>query len=304
MTFADEYQIPSDIPTFTTPTLDFNNHCRELEVLVDKLYKFKKQNIHEEAVEELKEKTLDRFNLLAITRNSKKQGKSETLEKFDPTLSLKQKGKYHYLRGKILDISDFTYCKEAEEDLTRALKCNPLLTQGWSSLGECYWKKGDYKGALLCFNKGLKLERSKDALLNMAMVLRANPESISVIEESIKLCKEAIALDVQDSDSWAGLGTTYLKLFFDFSHDGKDLARSLAAYNKASTNSLNPDIYRNRGLIQYYMEDYDLAIQDFKVAIKDSKYQQVCTRDIEEIYTYVKTINDSLGQLVIFIYKV
>lgn len=289
----NEFQINSTIPTFTTPTLDFNNHYRELEDLVEQLYKFKKQGLLDD-LEELKQKTLERFNLLAITRNSKKL---EKLEKFDPTLSLGQKGKYHYLRGKILDISDFTYSKDAEEDLTRACKYNPLLAQAWSSLGECYWKKGDFKGALLCFNKGLKLARSKDALLNMAMVLRANPESIAVIEESIKLCKEAIELDVQDSDSWVGLGTTYLKLFFDFSHDSKDLAKSLVAYNKASSNSSNPDIYRNRGLIQYYMEEYDLAIRDFKIALKDSKYQPVCERDIDDIYKYVKTISDSLGQL-------
>ncbi len=127
-----------------------------------------------------------------------------------------------------------------------------------------------------------------------------NPETKSYLEESIKLCKEAIELDVNDSDSWQGLGTTFLKLYFDFSHDVKDLSRSLAAYNKASSYSHDPDIYRNRGVIYYYMENYDDAISDFKRAIEyDSlKYKELCEKDIDEILKYAKSTNESLEQLV------
>ena len=58
-------------------------------------------------------------------------------------------------------------------------------------------------------------------------------ESKSCLENSIKLCKEAIKLDISDSESWQGLGTSLLKLYFDFTHDPKDLQKSLSAYNKA-----------------------------------------------------------------------
>jgi tetratricopeptide (TPR) repeat protein len=167
-------------------------------------------------------------------------------------------------------------------------------------------------GALLCFNKTLKTERSLSTLLKVAMVLRANPQSREVLEESIKLCKEAIEIQVQDAESWAGLGTSYLKMFFDFSHNPSDLFRSLKAYNMAtnyldldqnlsySTDS-SSDIFRNRGLIQYYMEEYDSAVQDFNVAIKDVKYKEICGLEIKNISAYVKSVSDSLLQLVILL---
>jgi hypothetical protein len=141
----NEYQIKDYIPTFTTPSLDFNHHSKELEELVDKLYKFKKIEKDAKIVEELREQTLKRFNLLVLDRNSRV--KKVSLEnKFDPTLSLKQKGKYHYLRGKILDLDEFSWSKEAEEDFARGLKYHPGLKEAWNCLGECFWKKGDYRG--------------------------------------------------------------------------------------------------------------------------------------------------------------
>jgi tetratricopeptide (TPR) repeat protein len=156
------------------------------------------------------------------------------------------------------------------------------------------------------------MERSLSTLLKVAMVLRANPQSKEVLEESIKLCKEAIEIQVKDTGSWAGLGTSYLKMFFDFSHNPRDLYRSLKAYNMAlsyldldtnvsSCTDSRSDIYRNRGLIQYYIEEYDSAIQDFNIAIKDVKYEEICQQDIKNISAYVKNVSDSLLQLVIFL---
>ena len=140
-----EYQIKEYIPTFTTPSLDFNNHSKELEELVDKLYKFKSIEKDTQVVKELQEETLKRFNFLVLERNSRLK-KTHGSDKFDPTLSSKQKGKYHYLRGRILDLDEFSWSREAEEDFTRGLKFYPGLKEAWSCLGECFWKKGDYRG--------------------------------------------------------------------------------------------------------------------------------------------------------------
>ena len=166
------YEIPSIVPTFTTPTLDFNNHYKELEGLVENLYRIKNTwfrkdsqfpldtTVRNTILKTMQEKTLQRFNLLTFVRKSRKnlnlQESNPLVDgKFDPTLSAKQKGMYHYLRGKLHDFSDFEYSQKAEDDLTKALKLYPGLSKGWVALGECFWKKGDFKGANFCFHTGL-----------------------------------------------------------------------------------------------------------------------------------------------------
>ena len=63
---------------------------------------------------------------------------------------------YHFLRGRILDIEDSVFSKNAEEDLSKAVKLNPKFVDGWNSLGECLWKKGDRMGSIYCFKAGLR----------------------------------------------------------------------------------------------------------------------------------------------------
>lgn len=44
----------------------------------------------------------------------------------------------------------------AEECLSRAVKLQPGLVEGWNTLGEQYWKKGDLIGAKNCFTGALQ----------------------------------------------------------------------------------------------------------------------------------------------------
>lgn len=48
------------------------------------------------------------------------------------------------------------FSAKAEECLSRAVKLEPGLVEGWNTLGEQYWKKGDLMGAKNCFTGALQ----------------------------------------------------------------------------------------------------------------------------------------------------
>lgn len=52
-------------------------------------------------------------------------------------------------------------------------------------------------------------------------------------QESLRLAKEAVALDVGSGSSWYVLGNAYVASFFRNSRGVKDLDRALQAYKKA-----------------------------------------------------------------------
>lgn len=58
-------------------------------------------------------------------------------------------------KGRCLNVApDFSAA--AEECLSRAVKLQPGLVEGWNTLGEQYWKKGDLIGAKNCFTGALQ----------------------------------------------------------------------------------------------------------------------------------------------------
>lgn len=48
------------------------------------------------------------------------------------------------------------FSAKAEECLSRAVKLEPGLVEGWNTLGEQYWKKGDLVAAKNCFTGALQ----------------------------------------------------------------------------------------------------------------------------------------------------
>lgn len=57
---------------------------------------------------------------------------------------------YNYICGRILNIC-LEYDANCERYLSRAVKLNPTLTDAWYELGECVWKREDFKMAIDCF---------------------------------------------------------------------------------------------------------------------------------------------------------
>lgn len=67
----------------------------------------------------------------------------------------KHKAEFLLQKGRCLNVApDFSAV--AEECLSRAVKLEPGLVEGWNTLGEQYWKKGDLIGAKNCFTGALQ----------------------------------------------------------------------------------------------------------------------------------------------------
>lgn len=120
----------------------------------------------------------------------------------------KRRALIFYIEGKILNNRD-KFQKEAEDFLSKAVKLDRTLTNAWNSLGESYWKKGDYEAAKRCFEGAIQHSEkpNKVSLRNLSMVLRSlKPPSFDLekqlIEESLQKAKDSVALDVKDGMSW------------------------------------------------------------------------------------------------------
>lgn len=72
-----------------------------------------------------------------------------------PADHFKHKAEFLLQKGRCLNVApDFSAV--AEECLSRAVKLEPGLVDGWNTLGEQYWKKGDLIGAKNCFTGALQ----------------------------------------------------------------------------------------------------------------------------------------------------
>ncbi|CAM9911229.1 unnamed protein product [Ectocarpus sp. 6 AP-2014] len=105
------------------------------------------------------------------------------------------------------------------------------------------------------------------------MLLRQMPgtaeEKGAQLEESLRLAKEAVTLDIERGYSWYVLGNGYVASFFGSSRGIKDLDRALQAYKKAEAyggEKGNPDLFFNRAQVFQYREDYPESIRDFRIA--------------------------------------
>jgi Flp pilus assembly protein TadD len=118
------------------------------------------------------------------------------------------------------------YTKQAEENLSKAIKLMPSKGDAWDALGHVFWKKRDLEQAKKCFEGSLEQEENnKVALRNLSMVYRgithnSNGEQFDEAErkqnykQSIGLANKAISLDMTDSQSWYVLGNAHLTNFF------------------------------------------------------------------------------------------
>lgn len=68
------------------------------------------------------------------------------------------------LRGRSLGVAP-EFSTTAGECLSRAVKLEPGLVEGWNTLGEQYWKKGDLTTAKTCFTGALQQVSNKNTLI-------------------------------------------------------------------------------------------------------------------------------------------
>lgn len=210
-----------------------------------------------------------------------------------------------FWRGAALDFLPES-TKDAERELSKAVKLDPSLVDAWNALGNLFWKKGDLKGSKGCFLQAVQQKKNAVSLRCLSMILRATKaetpqERLELVNESVTKAKEAVGLEAKDSESWYVLGNAYTTLFFCSNNDHVILQRALKAYNMAATHQgsqRNPDLYFNRAGVYKFTEDYSLAVADFKQALElDPSFK--CAPDIEEIERLVaklaKTVATKAG---------
>lgn len=195
------------------------------------------------------------------------------------------KARGHYLRGRA---ASFLAGQEraAEEQLSKAIKLNPLLPDAWNALGEVYWNGRDIPQAKQCFEQALELcGPNVVSLRNLSMALRALEGASSAAADTsekaarraanytkaLAKAKEAVALGPTDPLSWETLGNAYVGDFFVNGKRPDEISRALIAYEKADAaytkmGKRNPTLHFNRAMAARYVEDYDLALRSFKVA--------------------------------------
>lgn len=82
-------------------------------------------------------------------------------------------------------------------------------------------------------------------------------------------------LDMKDPATWYFLGNAYFSNYIANFKKFDELANALKAYNEAVIDRLfqekhfvckYPDLFINRGNVEYHMEDFDAAVKDFSLA--------------------------------------
>lgn len=188
--------------------------------------------------------------------------------------NIPSKATYSMLRGRALNVLP-VYNKEAESLLSKAVKLDPKLVDGWNHLGECYWKNKDVTSAKNCFIGALNHSKNKVSLRNLSMVLRQLPtkdafEKADIVRESVEKAKEAVEMDIADGNSWAILGNAYLSLFFAAGQNPRALKQAMSAYALAERDPVsrnNSDLHFNQAIAYKYQEEYQKALEGFSKAM-------------------------------------
>ncbi|XP_061619258.1 tetratricopeptide repeat protein 5 isoform X2 [Phyllopteryx taeniolatus] len=262
-----------------------------IKELVDELYNYRDCYFETHGVEEAAKKQED------VARE---------LEKVLKKLQEKEEGNRHKAefllqKGRCLNVApDFSAA--AEDCLSRAVKLEPGLVQGWNTLGEQYWKKGDLMAAKNCFTGALQQSKNKVSLRNMSMVLRQLPAAGGdahgkQVLESVDVARQAVQLDVTDGTSWCEsakrqvvemvsdpishsncsscafsdiLGNAYVSLFFSCGQKPQLSTQALSAYAQAErvdrAAACYPELHFNRATLFQYEEMFGSALGGYSRA--------------------------------------
>ncbi|XP_059381740.1 tetratricopeptide repeat protein 5 [Carassius carassius] len=236
-----------------------------LKELVDDLYSFRDRYFETHSVEDAGRK-----------QNDVAQEMAKTLKRLEEKEDLyKHSAQFLLQRGRCLNVAP-GFSQTSEECLSRAVKLEPGLVEGWNTLGEQYWKKGDLTAAKTCFTGALQQSKNKVSLRSLSMVLRRLPpeedpqEQSKRILESVELAKKAVQLDVTNGTSWYILGNAYISMFFTSGQNPQLSQQALSAYAQAEkidkASSMNPDLHFNRATLFQYEEMYSSALDGFSRA--------------------------------------
>ncbi|KAM3842415.1 tetratricopeptide repeat protein 5 [Diretmus argenteus] len=261
-----------------------------LKELVDELYTFRDSYFETHSVEDAGRKQSD------VAQEMEK-----TLKKIEEKAErLKHKAEFLLQKGRCLNIAP-GFSTVAEECLSRAVKLEPGLVDGWNTLGEQYWKKGELMVAKNCFTGALQQSKNKVSLRNLSMVLRQLPaedgdKQGQRVMESVDMARQAVQLDVTDGTSWYILGNAYVSLFFTCGQNPQMSQQALSAYAQSEkvdrTSSCYPELHFNRATLFQYEEMFGSALGGYsRAAALDPGWEEPPVR-VKQLLEYLGKVTE------------
>ncbi|AWO97506.1 putative tetratricopeptide repeat protein 5 [Scophthalmus maximus] len=256
--------------------------------LVDELYNFRDCYFETHSMEEAGRKQSDVMQEMERTL--------KTLEEKGDRY--KNKAEFLLQRGRCLNVApDFSTV--AEECLSRAVKLEPGLVEGWNTLGEQYWKKGDLVGAKNCFTGALQQSKNKVSLRNLSMVLRQLPAAdgdtcTKQVLESLDMARQAVQLDVTDGTSWYILGNADVSMFFTGGQNPRFSQQAFGAYAQSEkvdrAASCYPELHFNRATLYQYEEMFGSALDGYsRAAALDPGWKEPPQRE-KQLLEYLEKV--------------
>ncbi|XP_029931661.1 tetratricopeptide repeat protein 5 [Myripristis murdjan] len=266
------------------------DELQSLKELVDELYNFRDCYFETHSVEDAGRKQGD----VAKEMEKTLQKVEEIEERF------KHKAEFLLQKGRCLNIAP-GFSAVAEECLSRAVKLEPVLVEGWNTLGEQYWKKGDLMAAKNCFTGALQQSKNKVSLRNLSMVLRQLPAGdndthTKWVLESVDLARQAVQLDVTDGNSWYILGNAYVSLFFTCGQNPQMSQQALNAYAQSEkvdrAASCYPELHFNRSTLFQYEEMFTCALGGYsRAAALDPQWEEPLERE-KQLLEYLGKVTE------------
>uniref|UniRef100_A0A8D2ZZP3 Tetratricopeptide repeat domain 5 n=1 Tax=Scophthalmus maximus TaxID=52904 RepID=A0A8D2ZZP3_SCOMX len=263
------------------------NELHIFKELVDELYNFRDCYFETHSMEEAGRK------------------QSDVMQEMERTLkTLEEKGgdwgnKAEFLlqRGRCLNVApDFSTV--AEECLSRAVKLEPGLVEGWNTLGEQYWKKETLSVPRTASPEHCS-SKNKVSLRNLSMVLRQLPAAdgdtcTKQVLESLDMARQAVQLDVTDGTSWYILGNADVSMFFTGGQNPRFSQQAFGAYAQSEkvdrAASCYPELHFNRATLYQYEEMFGSALDGYsRAAALDPGWKEPPQRE-KQLLEYLEKV--------------
>uniref|UniRef100_A0A5S6QLU5 TPR_REGION domain-containing protein n=1 Tax=Trichuris muris TaxID=70415 RepID=A0A5S6QLU5_TRIMR len=210
---------------------------------------------------------------------------------------------YCLQRGKLLNMLP-DYTAECEACLDAAVKGLPVPWEALYELGNCVFKKGDLWMAKSCFETSLHHKQTKQALRDLAIILRdrrvalrSGPQSI---KDSLALTREAYCLDPEDGISQHLLGNALIIEFFNSSQsDGGLIEEAIQFYAKATKTEeakYDSDLYHNQGSALRYAENYEGAYRSLQYALLLNPHSVAIRSDLKTLCTFLHNCQTAVAR--------
>lgn len=285
----------------------YNKKIDDLYLFRDKYYLINDsdQKTGEDRNNDLQKKLTELVNELEVDRNN---------------LDSEKRASFLILMGKAYNVMP-EFNQTACDSLKKATKLDPKSVEAWNYLGECYWKKRDFKMCRICFEQSLSICRNIKNLRGMSMVIRQlitdvpkNDSNNNIqgaqttsryehiknsLEESIKYAKESLQLDVKDGMSWYILANCYVSKFFSpFGQETPVLLKmAVSAYNLALKDKLvmQSDLYFNKSMISMYEENWSDALYCLSEALKLDPHWVEANENLNGTLEYLTQLHEMIA---------